>query len=81
MSKSTENFRQGGGCTRQSPSTTVRQLACLERHQYDVILITGTDAKVREYGTGLCVTVIRELQLGIPRRRWGDNIKLDLQEV
>jgi hypothetical protein len=27
------------------------------------------------------VTVIRQLQLGIPRRRWEDNIKMDLQAV
>jgi len=27
------------------------------------------------------VTVIRQLQLGRPRRRWEDNIKMDLQAV
>ena len=27
------------------------------------------------------MTVIRQLQLGRPRRRWEDNIKMDLQAV
>ena len=27
------------------------------------------------------MTVIRRLELGIRRRRWEDNIKMDLQEV
>jgi len=46
--------------------------------------LVGHVARMR-YRRGVCRTFVRKLEgkrpLGKPRRRWEDNIKMDLQEI